>query len=231
MVFMKNLYGYLLAALVAVGFLSSCSQSDGGEGAGGNDVSQTLIGLWSGQTSDKVVHIYDLRVDGTAVASSYWSVYGRSVGTKVYPEWSARGGVLQVGSNRMYCSMGHIEMLDPSTFEKVPMLQLYHPGLDVGTIEFSRLSYYKWTGYYEDKVITLEFKDDGTMTRLDEPNVGYEGEPVSTTYEWSISDNVMRFAGHDEAWGVAVEEDFSKGCVIFIDFGDVASGFIENIDE
>lgn len=225
---MRKIYCYMLTALVSVGFVCSCSQSDDdGAGLGGSDSSATLIGLWSGQTRDTRVHVYDLREDGTAVVSRYSTMFG-AFRTETYSGWSARNGVLRVGSDRLYCRPGHIEMLDPSTFDKVPLIRKYIPILDKGALDIPRLTYYTWTGYYEDRVVTLEFNDDGTMIRQEEPNDGYEGETFSTIYEWSVSNNVIRFAGHDGAWGVTVEEDFEHGSVIFVDFGDLASAFREN---
>ena len=83
-----------------------------------------------------------------------------------------------------------------------------------------------WTGYYEQKVITLEFRADGTMTRTDSPNAGWDFETTTQTSDWSVTDNVLRFSSFPTAWGVTVEE-FSDGDVIFVDFGDAASAFAE----
>lgn len=225
---MKKISCFLFLMLLSVCLLCSCSLTDDDEEFEQDSaLEESLVGLWSGQSADGVTWVYDLRADRTAVCSTY-VLFSHNSSTSYYPEWKAGDGYLLVGQMRMPCDYEHLEMKDGTTLEYYSLHKLYSPRSDKGAKNMVDLTYpEEWVGYYEEKIITLVFHEDGTMTRTDKPNAGWEGETTETVYDWSVSDNVLHLSGPGEAWGVTVEENFYFGDVVFIDFGDVASVFCE----
>lgn len=222
---MKKLF-YIFLPLVCACMLWSCLADDE-EGAKDNsEIAESLVGLWYGQMKDFVVRLVDLRADRTAVYSNYTMNWHTAL-TEYYPKWTAGSKYLVMDDFLMPCALNHLEMLDPVTLEYVTMRRIYSPKTDRSLNAMATLTNGPWTGYYDNKVITLAFSEDGTMTRTDKPNAGWEGEEVQSVYSWSVSDNVLHLSGPGYAWGVTVEKNFTNGDVIFVDFGDAASVFCE----
>lgn len=231
---MKKIGYCLFFVLFSVSALCSCSLTDDDEDFKEDSaLEESLVGLWYGQSADGMTQVLDLRADRTAVSSTYIQIlHGSS--TSYYPEWTAGyyqgrkegNGYLIVGGRRMPCDYEHLKMQDGTTLDYYSLRRLYNPSSDTAAKKMVNLTYPgEWVGYFEEKIITLVFHEDGTMTRIDKPNAGWEGEKTETVYNWSVDDNVLHLSGPGEAWGVTVEEDFNYGDVIFVDFGDVASVF------
>ncbi len=223
---MKKFF-YLLLPLMMACMMSSCLTDDEEEGTkDDSEIAESLVGLWYGKMQDFVVRLVDLRADRTAVYSNY-PAYSHTVLTEYYPKWTAGSKYLVLGDMFLPCAMNHLEMQDPVSLKYRTMRRIYSPKTDRSLNDMATLTNTVWTGYYGDKIITLVFSDDGTMTRTDKPNAGWEGETIEAVYNWSVSDNVIHLSGPGDAWGVTVENDFTIGDVIFVDFGDVASVFCE----
>lgn len=221
---MKRIFVWLLP-LAILCLLGACT--DGGdEVRDDSELAESLVGLWYGESEYTVHYVLNLRADRTGEYSSYSMMLSPTPSTTPLQQWTAGDGLFVADKNALRgdCSFGQLKLLG-STGRLFDMHRIYAPSTDRCIVDMVRLTGKTWTGYYKEKVITLEFHTDGTMTRTDSPNAGWDFEETTQTSGWSVSDdNVIRFSDFPDAWGVAVEED-SNGVVIFVDFGDAASAF------
>ena len=221
---MKKIYALLLPLAMCC-LLGACTEEKT-EVKDDPEVAESLVGLWYGESVDGARHLMDLRVNRTGVYSSYHRLLSHNPSTTPLPEWAAGSGLFEAGRFQLPCGVGWLQMQDGTTLEYYDLRRLYAPSVGRCSVSMTNLAGKTWTGYYEQKVITLEFRADGTMTRTDSPNAGWDFETTTQTSDWSVTDNVLRFSSFPTAWGVTVEE-FSDGDVIFVDFGDAASAFAE----
>ena len=220
---MKRLY-YLFLSLAVVCLLGACTETEGENDD--SELAESLVGLWYGESKEGAHHVLDLRADRTGVSSYYFQLRYLEPGiqTNTFDGWKAADGQLTAGYDHGSCGFGKLELVG-STGHLYELGRIYSPSTDYCNISMARLTGRTWTGFYEDKIITLEFHEDGTMTRTDSPNAGGSFEATVQTSGWSVSDNVIRFGDFLNAWGVTVEKDVHN--VIFVDFGDAASAFTD----
>ena len=217
-----NRLHYFFLSLVALCLLGACAKEEV-EATDDPEVAESLVGLWYGESVDGTRHLVDLRADRTGVYSTYHYML-HETSTSTFSGWTAGDGLFVGGNLRGTCRWDYLEMLDPSQRLYV-MHHIFSEGRS--SVSMTDLAGKTWTGYYEQKIITLEFRADGTMTRTDSPNAGWDFEPVTQAGDWSVVDNVLHFNSFPGAWGVTVEEDARHGDAIFVDFGDAASVFVE----
>ena len=221
---MKKIYALLLPLAMCC-LLGACTEEKT-EVIDDPEVAESLVGLWYGESVDGVRHLMDLRANRTGVYSAYHLMFN-SPSTTPLPEWTAGGGLFEAEGFLEPCGLGWLQLRDGTSLEYYDLHRIYTPSADRCSVDMTNLAGRIWTGYYEKKVITLEFRADGTMTRTDSPNAGWDFETTTQTSEWSVTDNVLHFGSFPTAWGVTVEEDARHGDVIFVDFGDAASVFVE----
>ena len=222
---MKRICAWLLPLAIFC-LLGACTE-DGDEVKNDPELAESLVGLWYGESEDGLHHAVNLRADRTGVASSYSMILSPSPSTTPFQEWTAVTGLFVADgwTLRGECGLGQLKLLC-STGRLYDLHRIYAPSTDRCIVDMARLTDKTWTGYYKEKVITLEFRADGTMTRTDSPNAGWVFEETTQTSEWNVSNDVIHFSDFPNAWGVTVEEG-SNGIVIFVDFGDVASAFAD----
>lgn len=188
-----------------------------------------VTGIWFGKSNEEIYWAYNLRGDQTAICYAYSSekfetvMFESTAKTFDYPSWKISGNAIYIdGKNSTFTFDGNKLSSRDGSGRYFKLSRLYTPGADFGLLSVPELEDKTWTGYYKDKVITLEFHPDQTMTRTDKPNAGWEGQAVTKKYTWSISDKVIRLSdgGASKPYGIGLKEG-----AIFIDFGDVCSGF------
>lgn len=185
---------------------------------------ESVIGLWYVDFLQAVA--VDLREDRTYVSSRYIQAGAMPSPTTYYSDsWKATE--MNVGP---FFREGDKLTMKVTTGEYIEAKRIFDPRTGSSTVSLPRLTGEVWTGYYKDKIITLEFFKDGTARRVDKPNAGWEGEEETRTYTWKTSGRVCRLNG-DEAWCVGLPYDMvftaSKEIeMIFVDFGDAASAFV-----
>ena len=211
--------------LLSLAWLSTaCDKVFGEDGKDDPAFAESVIGLWYVDSFQAAV--VDLREDRTYVNSLYIQAGAIPSPTTYYSDsWKATEE--RVGPFRRE---GDKLSMQVTTGEYVEARRIFDPRTDRSTVSLPRLTGEVWTGYYENKIITLEFLKDGTARRVDKPNAGWEGEEETRTYTWKTSGRVCRLNG-DEAWCVGIPYDMvftaSKEIeMIFVDFGDAASAFV-----
>lgn len=219
----------LWLALMAISVLVSCTKEEIKEDP---QVSQGLIGLWRGMDATKrMVHVYNLKENREAVYTAYdIALIRSSLTTVIFPPWMATTDVIYFGENAtLYNRQDTWVGIDGSQLKEFPLFRIYNPATQRGTRKIPGLTGKTWTGYYNDRVITLEFKEDHTVIRTDKPNAGWEGSTQVKEYVWEIENNVIRFEGENSSsmWGVGLETDeafdliyvnFDNACCALGDF-------------
>lgn len=221
---MMKRFGTFFLLLSLAWLSTACDKVFGEDGKDDPAFAESVIGLWYVDSFQAAV--VDLREDRTYVNSLYIQAGAIPSPTTYYSDsWKATEE--RVGPFRRE---GDKLSMQVTTGEYVEARRIFDPRTDRSTVSLPRLTGEVWTGYYENKIITLEFLKDGTARRVDKPNAGWEGEEETRTYTWKTSGRVCRLNG-DEAWCVGIPYDMvftaSKEIeMIFVDFGDAASAFV-----
>lgn len=219
-------FSFLLISLGLLFSLSACDKIFGGGDEEDPAASARMVGLWFDIHSRALYNFVNLREDGTAVTSSSYAPIGE-VGTSYYSSWKVtKDGTLMLGENDfgMYCEEGILVARNANTLEYENMSRIYDPKSGIGTKALPSLIGDVWAGYFEDKIITLQFTSENQVIRTYKPNTGWEGEEETRTFNYTVSNGVIHFEGVEEAWGVGVKSEFLYD-YIFVDFGDTASLF------
>ena len=214
----------LFLLLSLVGLFTACDKLTGDDGGKEDPAfAESMTGLWYVDFVNAVV--VDLRPDGTAVSSTYFIGGIPGPTTSYIPSWKATEtsvGPFRRSGNELSYQVTTGEFIEPE--------RIYDPATDHSTVRLSKITDEIWTGYFENKIITLEFLEDGTARRMDKPNAGWDGEEEKWEYRWETTGRVSHLDG-DEAWcvGLPYEMPFSASKeikMIFVDFGDAASAFV-----
>ena len=219
---------FLLMTIVSCDKLVEEIKKDS-EFAENEELVEGMIGVWYAKTDGFQVSVYNLRSDRSAVLSGYLLMGGSSsIVTTVLSPWKVTDAFVcfgnEVSSIRRSSDGGW--QTQGTTGHYSPMDRIYDPVKDKGFRRIPELNDRKWVGYYENKVITLEFKKDQTVVRVDKPNAGWDGDTVIREYEWFLNNGVIHLTAVDSektAYGVGLEtEQLDR---IFVDFGEECSVF------
>ena len=218
-----KIFNRIWLILIAVSILISCDKKEE-EIKEDPVVAKELIGLWRGMDATKrMVHIYNLKENKNAIYTGYDIALIRStLGTVILPPWKATIDMVYFGEDAtLYNRQGNLIGIDGSQLKEFTLERIYDPKTQKGTRVVPNLIGKIWTGYYNDRIITLEFKKDYTVIRTDKPNAGWEGSTQVKEYTWKIEDNVIKFEYDNSVspWGVGLETKTS-GNLIYVDFDD-----------
>lgn len=225
---MKKIH-YLLFALCV--FLTSCDKMFNDDEVKDNpQEAEKLIGLWRGEDAVGLIHIYNFRSDRSATycGHSHLMMNIVSLSTTLYPSWTATADRVYIEGGitlyNHYNRNGTLVGVDGSQFKEFQLSRIYDPHTGKGTRKIPELTEKIWTGYYYDKIVRLEFRTDGTMTRTTTPNAGWEGTAEVKEYTWDITNGAIKMSdGTTDAWGVGlyISRYSSENNFIFAEFGDV----------
>lgn len=221
---MKKISCFLFALCV---LLTSCDKifNDEEQPKDNPQVAEKLIGLWRGKDAVGLIHLYNFRPDRTAAYCGYFEILmTTSISTTLYSSWTATSDMLYIeGDATLYNRNGKLVGVDGSQFKEYELSRIYDPHTGKGTRKIPELIGKVWTGYYYDKIVQLEFHNDGTMTRTTTPNAGWEGTVQVKEYTWEIANGAIKMSdGTTDAWGVGllISDYSSKSNFIFAEFGD-----------
>ena len=221
---MKKISYFIFALCV---LLTSCDEifNDEDQPKDNPQEAEKLIGLWRGKDAIGQVHLYNFRPDRSAAYSGYFEIQmPTSISTTLYSSWTATSDMLYIeGDAVLYNRNGKLVGVDGSQFKEFELSRIYNPSTGKGTRKIPELTGKVWTGYYYDKIVQLEFRADGTMTRTTSPNAGWEGTVQVKEYTWKIADGAIKMSdGTTDAWGVGlvISRYSYEPNFIFAEFGD-----------
>ncbi len=214
---------YLLISFGLLLSLGACDKLLGGDVEEDPAISETMVGLWYDVQNKTQVYFIYLREDRVMVSAYAEAMFGEVTTGSAVSSWMfTSDGQICIDESPldgMYCEAGALYKKNYSSLEYEEMSRVYDPRKKVGP-KVQNLTRRAWTGYVDNKIVTLKFDTDGTVTRTYKPNAGWEGEEEVLTCNYSTKDGVIYFEGLDEARAVTIKGNFSYN-FLFADFGDV----------
>ena len=224
-------FNKILLVLIAGSTLLSCDIGDiGNDNKEDPAVVEGLTGLWRGVCDGGLtVVIYNLKENRNAVCTRIVGIgipYVQPlITTVICSPWEVNyDRVILGGDETLYYEGSKLIGFDSRRVE-YELNRIYDPNTQTGKRNIPDLTGKTWTGYYNDKVITLFFRGDNTVRRTDTPNVGWEGNTQVREYTWKVEDKVIKFEDEDSIsfWGVGLETDECD--LIYVDFNDACCAF------
>lgn len=217
-------FRFLLISLGLLLSLGACDKLFGGDGLEEDPtISETMVGLWYDVQNKTQAYFIYLREDRVMVSAYAETIFGEVSTGSAHSSWmfTTDGQICIDGDplDGMYREDGVLYKKNYSSLEYEKMSRIYDPRNGVGA-SLPNLTQKVWTGYVDDKIVTLKFNTDGTVTRTYKPNAGWEGEEEVLTCNYSTKDGVIYFEGLDRARAVGIKGNFSYN-FLFADFGDV----------
>ena len=179
-------------------------------------------------------YVYLMRENGALTSSVFglWQENPHAAITDQVASWKVEDERLVTSENTQSLD----EFFGEGRGFAIPLKRMYNPETQSGTEEVFPLTEDTWRASYMDmadksRSITLQFKDDGTMSCVDSIFLDpWNVEEIkSYAYRYEIRDNVIHLAGEGGGYGVALPQ-YPEGLTdgrkaIFLDFGDAASAF------